>query len=232
MSNKSRTIFIGDIHGCCDEMLELLSKIEYKKEADRVILLGDLISRGPQPIETISKIQELKLESVCGNHDLKLQNYLRSSKPEKHPEYYDELSEQDKQYILNLPAYIELDDVIAMHAGIKPGIPLSRNGTDLQYLRYTDMNRKFISLRDIAKHGVEKLGAHFWTEFGPFDKSIVYGHHVHSMDEIKIDQFDDGTACYGLDCGAVFGGNLAALIWETKEVIMVKAKQEYFKPTF
>jgi hypothetical protein len=213
-------------------MLELLNKLEYSQETDRIILLGDLISRGYAPIETITKIREQKLESVCGNHDLKLQNYLRSGKPEKHPEYYNKLLDDDKQYILNIPSYIELDNLICFHAGIKPNIPLQRQGTDLMYLRYTDKNRKFISLRDIAKYGVEKLGAHFWTEFGPFGKNIVYGHQVHSLKDIRIDTFTDETACYGIDTGVVFGGHLTALIWETKEIIQVKAKQEYFKPLF
>lgn len=240
MSEKLRKIFIGDIHGCAEEFQELIKTIEYNKETDQVILLGDLISRGPLPIETITKIRELEVLAVQGNHDLKLANYLRSNKPEKHPLYYDQLSDEDKKYILSIPAYIEIDNVIAMHAGMKPGISLSKQGTDLQFLRYTDKNRKFISLREISKHGIEKLGAHFWTEFGPFydDKNIFYGHQVHSLTDVRIDEFHNGTSCIGLDTGCVFGGALSCAILDATDkskptdYVQIKAKQEYFKPTF
>ena len=227
-----RTIFIGDIHGVYDVLCELLDKIKYDQTADRVILTGDLLSRGPDPIKTLDLISTLKLESVQGNHDLRVYNFLVSKKPEKHPDYYDQLSDVHIQYLMKLPPYIELADVICVHAGIIPNIPMTRQGTHTRYLRYTDLNRKFISLRDISKYGIEKLSAHFWTEFGPFGKSVVYGHQVHSMTDIRIARFTDGTACYGIDNGAVFGGKLSALIWETKEVYQVQAHEVYFQSSF
>src|ERR1022692_3135230 len=110
MNDKLRNIFIGDVHGCNYELQELLSKIGYNQKTDRVILLGDLCSRGPSPIEVLQTIQELKLEAICGNHDLKIQNYVRSGRPEKHPLFYDQLSDEHKQIILKLPAFIELNN--------------------------------------------------------------------------------------------------------------------------
>ena len=233
----SRTILISDIHGCIDEFNDLLRQLNYQSNSDRVILLGDLIDRGPNSLAVVEKARAMGLECVMGNHEYKFLKWLRSQGSRvdvyDRKDYYAKFSDQDINYITHMPYYIELDDVIIVHAGLKPGVKLSNQSKDdLMYMRYTDENRKFISLKKVAKLGKEKSGAIFWTEFGPFGKNIVYGHNVNSYDEIRIDKYDDGTVCYGLDTGACFGGKLTALIWETKEIIQVQAKEVYYKSDF
>ena len=71
-----RHIFIGDIHGCLDEFNELLNKLSYDPKEDRLILLGDLIDRGPDSVGVVRKARELRLECVMGNHEHK---YIKSS---------------------------------------------------------------------------------------------------------------------------------------------------------
>ena len=69
-----RTIIIGDIHGCFTEFTELLEKCEIGSE-DRLILLGDLMDRGPNSREVFEKVCELKESMgdrfylVRGNHE-------------------------------------------------------------------------------------------------------------------------------------------------------------------
>ena len=41
-----RTIVIGDIHGCYDELVALLDRLAFAP-ADRVVAVGDLIVKGP-----------------------------------------------------------------------------------------------------------------------------------------------------------------------------------------
>jgi len=41
----TRYIVIGDVHGCYDEMMELLEKMEYKRGEDVIVFCGDLIDR-------------------------------------------------------------------------------------------------------------------------------------------------------------------------------------------
>lgn len=231
---KERTIFVGDIHGCLKEFEELLEKINYNSQTDRLILLGDFVDRGPDSIGVLRKIRKMNVECVRGNHDHKILKWINNNKnnfKNNNQQFYDELTDDDIEFIFKMPLYIKLDDVVAVHAGIKPFIPMDRQRPDdLMYLRYTDENRKFISLRQIHKAEGEDIGAKFWTEFGPFGTNVVYGHNVFS--EVKIDEFSDGTACYGIDTGCCFGGFLTALIWETKEIIQVKAHQEYVKLGF
>lgn len=231
--STDRTIFIGDVHGTIDEFREILQLVDVKSPNVRVICLGDLNDRGPDSVGCIRLAKELNLECIRGNHEDRLIKWLHNNGPKSSKNYYDQLSKDDISYIENMPSYIELDAVIAVHAGVKPNIPMpQQRKDDLMYIRYTDKDRRFISLKKINKHGKEELGAMFWTEFGPFNKNIVYGHNVHSLTDIRIDRYDNGTAAYGIDTGCCFGGNLSALLWETKEIVQVKAKKIYYQSDF
>ena len=65
---------IGDVHGCCDEMLSLLEKIEKQDRNARFIFIGDFVDRGEKVWETIEWAMENvtrdgKYQSVQGNHE-------------------------------------------------------------------------------------------------------------------------------------------------------------------
>jgi bis(5'-nucleosyl)-tetraphosphatase (symmetrical) len=232
-----RTIFVGDIHGCIDEFNALLKKLQYDPKRDRLILLGDLVDRGPDSLAVVQRAIDLNLESLMGNHEHKFVKWYRSQGSRvdvyDRKDYYANLTDQQIQYIMNMPTYIELDDVIAVHAGLKPGILLSnQRRDDLMYLRYTDSDRRFISLKTINKVGKEAAGAMFWTHFWYGPKSVVYGHNVHDYDQPLVEEKIPGVVCYGLDTGCCFGGHLTALIWETKEIVQVKAKKVYYQSNF
>ena len=233
----NRTIFVGDIHGCIDEFNELLRVLNYNPKRDRLILLGDLMDRGPDSLAVIRKAREMRLECLMGNHEHKYIKWFRSwgTKVDVYDrkDFYTKLEDQDITYIHDMPTYIELDDVIAVHAGLKPGIAISsQTKDDLMYLRYTDADRKFISLKKINKLGKEATGARFWTEFWTGPKSVVYGHNVHSYEDPLIEEVAPGVMCYGIDTGCCFGGRLTALIWETKEIVQVQAKRAYYQSDF
>lgn len=229
-------VFIGDPHGCVEELVELIDLIKNKVKSPRIIIVGDTNDRGPDSVGCVRLARELNLECILGNHEAKFLKWhnaqgTRLSEVYDSKKYYHQFSEEDVQYIMKMPLYIELDDVIAIHGGMKPKIPVSQQPKDdLCYLRYTDKDRNFVSLKTINKIGLVASGAKFWTEFGPFEKSIVYGHNV--WDEVRIDRFDNGTACYGIDTGCCFGNKLSAIIFSTKEIVEVKAKKTYYKSDF
>lgn len=232
-----RTIFVGDIHGCIDEFNELLQKLQYDPKTDRLILLGDLVDRGPDSQAVLQRAIDLNLECVMGNHEHKFVKWFRSQGSRvdvyDRKDYYTKLTDQQINYIVNMPTYIELEDVIAVHAGLKPGVLLSeQRKDDLMYLRYTDDKRKFISLKTINKIGKEAAGAKYWTEFWYGPKNVVYGHNVYDYEEPLIEERTPDVTCYGIDTGCCFGGHLTALIWETKEIVQVKAKKVYYQSSF
>ena len=88
---------IGDLHGCCDELEELLGVLGYVRNEGgvfvhpqdrRALFLGDLVDRGPRIVDTLELIVGMcKAGSalcVPGNHDIKLLRKLRErNKTEK-----------------------------------------------------------------------------------------------------------------------------------------------------
>lgn len=70
---KCRMICVSDIHAHCDEFRELLRKCRYNKESDYLFILGDILEKGSQNIETLRFVHELTQDSKCvcikGNND-------------------------------------------------------------------------------------------------------------------------------------------------------------------
>ena len=61
-----RTLFVGDVHGCSRELKKLLKKTR----PTRVILVGDLFTKGPDPAGVWKLIRKHDAEAVLGNHDI------------------------------------------------------------------------------------------------------------------------------------------------------------------
>lgn len=96
------TYAIGDVQGCCAQLIALLRKIKFNPDKDRLWFVGDLVNRGPQSLKTLRVIKSLEPEAITlGNHDLALMAaYYGASKPQPG----DTISE-----VLNAP---DVDDLI------------------------------------------------------------------------------------------------------------------------
>lgn len=120
---------IGDIQGCCDELEELLRKINFSLHRDRVWFVGDLVNRGPLSLRTLRFVRSLgdNAVSVLGNHDLHLLAVaLTGARLRKSDTLQEILSAPDRntliEWLLHRPL-AHVDPVagdLMVHAGIVP----------------------------------------------------------------------------------------------------------------
>lgn len=54
------TYIFGDLHGCFDEFTKLLKKVNFDEHKDELMVVGDLIGRGPKPLKTLNLLMQLK----------------------------------------------------------------------------------------------------------------------------------------------------------------------------
>jgi len=233
-SNEQITVLIGDIHGCYQELRELLTLVGWNEENEpednpRVILLGDLVDRGPDSGKCVSFARTHGFECVRGNHDDRYVKYRdrklwHSANPnnplpawmKKYPErvkILESLSEADLDWIAALPTKIFLRDygVMAVHAGFLPGVPLDKQEENtLMHVRFLFDRYKPAHLDPNNDHKPPP-GSKFWAEDYDGEWDVVYGHHVWNYEDIKIHHAPNGKVCIGIDTGCCFGGKLTAL---------------------
>ena len=118
---------IGDIQGCCDELRALLARIGFCADRDRLWLVGDLVNRGPQSLETLRFVRALGDNAVVvlGNHDLHLLAVACGSRDARRSDTLAEiLRAPDRDILLEWLAtrplaHFEAGDLL-VHAGVVP----------------------------------------------------------------------------------------------------------------
>ncbi|RWZ87314.1 MAG: hypothetical protein EO766_12375 [Hydrotalea sp. AMD] len=69
-NTKGQDYIVGDLHGHYDILMELLSRINFNPEVDRLISCGDMIDRGPDSLKCAELIYEDYFYCTLGNHEL------------------------------------------------------------------------------------------------------------------------------------------------------------------
>lgn len=122
------TYAIGDLQGCHDEFLALLSALRFDPARDRALLTGDLVNRGPKSLEALRYVRSLgrAAVTVLGNHDLHLLAVAEGGKPGSRDTLDGILHAPDRDELLDWLAQQPLawDDpetgVLLVHAGLPP----------------------------------------------------------------------------------------------------------------
>lgn len=209
-----RTIVIGDIHGCFDELTDVLNLVNLQED-DRVVAVGDLIVKGEKNREVLDLfIDDKRFSSVIGNHDRAVRQYWRGEPVPLTTEQEATCAELEfnrerySEYLRSLPYLIDLGSHLVVHAGVRPGVPLDRQmAVDLTELRTMGANPS-------RRKGIP------WYAVYRGEKIVLFGHWPGS----KVRR---GRRAIGLDTGCAYGGRLTAYIIESDEFVSVPARRVY-----
>ena len=74
---------IGDVQGCDAALGQLLARIDFSASRDHLVLLGDLVNRGPDSLAVLRRLMALGNAATCllGNHDLHLLAVAQGVRP-------------------------------------------------------------------------------------------------------------------------------------------------------
>jgi len=211
MSVRTRTIVIGDIHGCLEELQDLLSATG-AAPADQLICVGDLLGKGPDSGGVLRWAKGTpNLRCVLGNHEDRLLRAWRAGKTPDEKSSDTETARQlgasfgeAMQFVSEWPLFIEEDDFIVVHAGLDPKIAqLDRQSRET-----------LLTIRTLQD------GKTPWYEEYSGKKLVLFGHWPRPAPVRR-------TNAVGLDTGCVYGGSLAAMILPERRLVCVPARKSY-----
>lgn len=126
---------VGDLQGCLSPLQCLLQRVAFDPDKDRLWLVGDLVNRGPQSLETLRFLYRMRDAVTCvlGNHDLHLlavaQNIERLKKADTLREILDAPDRDELLDWLRHQKLLHYDaerDTALVHAGIPPQWTLAK----------------------------------------------------------------------------------------------------------
>jgi len=202
----ARTVIVGDVHGCTGELEELLERVRFAEGTDRLVLVGDLLVRGPDTHGILALARRLGARSVRGNHEEKLLGWHHRSKPlgPDHERVASALSEEEWGMLDAMPLWLDLPDHDArvVHAGVIPGLAIDRApAAALLKMRTLDERGDWSDEAD--------AGPPWGTRYtGP--PHVVFGHYARAKPQLH-------AWATGLDTGCVYGGKLTALVLDEDE---------------
>lgn len=225
---NKKVIVIGDLHGCFDELNELLNNIGWSAETHITILTGDLVDRGPKIKETLLfAMNTPNVYSLMSNHEWKLLRYIWGRPIEKGS--LAKTIEQCGETFLREPSFVnwlELlpyiirwsDDSYVVHAGIRPDRPINRQRKEhCIYIR--TWNPKTQEIWDRQRRDPWWFEYQYLSSSLPLPIKVFFGHQQHEKPWVS------SWAC-SLDGGLVFGGSLRAYL-DGHGLIELKARQAY-----
>ena len=234
---------IGDVHGCADEMVELLEKLGYGvEESDggievrpprgrRAVFLGDLVDRGPKSPEVLRLVMGMVASGaalcVPGNHDAKLVRALRGGDVQlkyglagtmerlgdEPPEFRDEVA----SFLDRLVSHYVLDGgrLVVAHAGLKERFQGRASGRVRDFALFGETTGETDEFGMMVRHD--------WASEYRGEASVVYGH-------TPVPEPGWINRTINIDTGCAFGGSLTALRYPERELVSVPAHKTYYEP--
>jgi protein phosphatase len=236
---------IGDVHGCCAELEELLGTLGYVIARDgegravgarhpdgrRAVFVGDLVDRGPDTPGVLRLVMGMVGDGdalcVCGNHEQKLVRALAGRQVRVTHGLAESLAQlaaepeefrkQVKAFCDGLVAHYVLDGgrLVVAHAGLPERFHRRASATVRSFALYGD------TTGETDEYGLPVRLP--WAKDYRGSATVVYGHTPTPTAE-----WVNNTIC--LDTGAVFGGKLTALRYPERELVAVPARKVWYEP--
>jgi protein phosphatase len=234
---------VGDVHGCFDELCELLRQLGYRIEAGaagfdvtppegrKAVFLGDLVDRGPKVPEVLRLVMPMveRGSALCvpGNHDIKLLRKLRGRDVQITHGLAESLAQLEAQpaefrekvaaFVDGLVSHYVFDDgrLVVAHAGMKEEMQGRGSGKVREFALYGE------STGEIDEFGLP-VRANWAAEYRG-KATVVYGH-------TPVADAEWLNRTINIDTGCVFGGRLTAFRYPERELVSVAAFRTYYQP--
>jgi protein phosphatase len=240
---------IGDVHGCSEELVELLLLLGYEPAGDRpleapikrapslrhpddrrVVFLGDLVDRGPDVPGVLRLVMRLVEDDralcVAGNHDDKLRRALLGRPVQvKHglERSLEQLSRESKSFRAEVLRFLE---ALPSHHVLDEGrLVVAHAGLPARFHGSSSGRTRDFALFGEVTGGKDEYGLPVrldWTREHDGGTVIVYGHTPVLVPEWRGTTID-------IDTGCIFGGSLTALRYPELELVSVPARKEHVR---
>jgi len=209
-------LVIGDVHGCYDELVDLVNKYRSYSLEGKLIFCGDLVDKGDRILKTVYFAKENGL-SVMGNHENKLQRYLKGNKVNvdhglnKTLDELSKIAEADvldiRLWLLDLPLIIKMGNAVVVHAGINPEKSIYKQKREnLLYTRNWNPHTKSFNTD----------GDKPWYEYYEGKETIYFGHEVKKDWNVKHN-------VRAMDAGCSYGEKLRGIMLKKNGNKMVES---------
>ncbi len=215
-----RIIAIGDIHGCYQEFSELLALLQLKP-ADRLILLGDLVNRGPDSIKVIDMAREHNAIALLGNHEDRLLKAYRRQDPSKlRPNdflTYRKMRPKDWHFLEGMKLTHEEPEIntVFVHGGFLPEGRWQKQPLEV-VTRIQSINKEGAPCK--RRDSPESPA---WADLWKGPPFVVYGHTP------RTEVYQQNWSL-GIDTACAMGGKLTAYILPDRHIVQVYAHERYY----
>ncbi|GAA0295196.1 polynucleotide kinase-phosphatase [Kineococcus aurantiacus] len=236
---------VGDVHGCREELTDLLTRLGYGLVTDergrpvdavpppgrRAVFVGDLVDRGPDTPGVLRLVMGMVAAGhalcVAGNHENKLLRALRGRDVQvTHglAESLEQLGAEPEEFRAQVTAF--LDSLLSHYVLDGGNLAVAHAGVLERY-----QGRASGRVRDFCLYGqttgeTDEFGLpvrYPWAQDYRGRATVVYGHTP-----VPEPEWVNGTIC--VDTGCVFGGHLTALRYPEKELVSVPARAVHHDP--
>ena len=253
-NNNNNVLVIGDVHGCLAELQRLLEAAVQENGGHHfrnVLLVGDVIHKGPQSVQVLRFIQKQQQKTnstwwmVRGNHEERVLHLLLQR------DGFDNMTDRDRQkyqwmfdddnnrllltdydiawlselpYTIRIPAWKKKkknSETLIVHGGLVPGVALFQQSTETM-TTIRQVEETKSPNKYVLHRDRHEPGGMPWATVWDGPPHVVFGHDTSRSLQLA-------HKATGLDTGAVYGRQLTGLILPEHKLVSVESARDYTK---